>query len=633
MSETDQRFNREPAASADTPSPYPSFLALEQAHLGLRQRFYPVDPTSKVERPSAAEVQAFINRIVATGIVLSERVERRAAQSILDYWTTQLSSLDDVDARSLTPQLLAPYDAARAGQVVNDRAATDSGRAATESGQGEQAREIIRLAATARLYQDSGTPGFLLSGKALEVARKFVDLDEDIAALVAASDRQIRNRRRQIIGVGIGAAAAVAILFVSVFQYGIPHWKQRTIDGMAQARGKSYDQKVIMTSLNWLSMYQPYMLAGASRDFPLNALEFVDIDIRNLRLVAPHFKYSTFRSTKFHRAELPYSVFNNSVIERAELFEANLEGSRFDEAIVRSSDFAGANLKGAVFTQSRLCSVDLSGADLDNAVFFAVSLDEKTRDSLAKTAWWLASGWSWNQFTKLNARTTDRDLSTAKAFRNQLVDHERGVREARQPADRAYALGALALLRTKWGIGVRSNEGHDAASTRTDDAAFCARTTSRADIPATVEGATRGAICLLNSEPDNSYIRDLEGMLGYAILQGRQLQDIPSDQLSRAVSLLERGTEGWNKEDINRHWLMFAYAAAQYMLWKRDGAGSKAKALADLQSVLDAGHIPTHELRHLGQALGDQEGQGEFLDRVATAVKGRWPDTTEKSCS
>lgn len=600
------------------PAPFPTFAALEEAHVEFKKRFYPWDATVKTEPPSAAEVQAFIDRVAATGVVLRERPERRAAQSILDYWSTQLGNLVDANPSDMRPRSLAAYDASRVGRVVDEPVADPK--------QDGQARKVIRLAATARLYQDSGTPGFLLSGKALADARRFVNLDEDIASLVEASDRYIRRRRLTYAAAGIFGGLFVMVVTIAVIFSLLPYLKEQKILRMAGVRP---DSEFLKDGLYSLSRYQKLMTVKDSIGLSLNVFYFKGIDVPDLNLMGSEFKYARFEAVKFHRAEIPYSLFNNSFIEGSEFNEANLVGSRFDESIIRSSSFVGAKLSSIVFIQSLLCGVDFSGSDLNDTSFFATSFDEQTRDSLATTAWWLASGWSWSQFTRLAERSGHRDLSTAKAFRDQLAIREEGVRRrAGAPIARAYDLGALALLRTKWGIDVRST-----AAMPEGDAEFCARVATNTDVPATAEDATRTAICLMRSEPNSSFVRFLEGILGYVILHGRPLRDIPPEQLARAVSLLRGATAGWSKEDTNRHWLMFTYAAAQYLFWKQAGTGSSAQAIKDLQTVMDAGHIPTHELRHLIEVLRDQDRQGEFLDKVAEAIKARWPDTKEKSCS
>ena len=89
---------------------------------------------------------------------------------------------------------LHAYDAGAAGTCS---AAQASGEPAPSDAKSDQrSREIIRMAAAARLWRDSGKKhGYLLFGEAIAQAAKFRKLDPDIADLVDASE-EARNEHR-----------------------------------------------------------------------------------------------------------------------------------------------------------------------------------------------------------------------------------------------------------------------------------------------------------------------------------------------------------------------------------------------------------------------------------------------------
>src|SRR5262245_22531089 len=63
-----------------------SLAALRAAHSNLLRREHEATDTSEF----LAQVAEFIQRGQATGALLNEDAERRAAQSLLDYWATTL---------------------------------------------------------------------------------------------------------------------------------------------------------------------------------------------------------------------------------------------------------------------------------------------------------------------------------------------------------------------------------------------------------------------------------------------------------------------------------------------------------------------------------------------------------------
>jgi hypothetical protein len=105
-----------PLAQTDDAVRFPSLVSLRAAHNDLLKRYRATGDTPD----TLAAVQQFIQRGRATGALLDAEADRWAAQTQLDYWSTQLyrpgqipldATLDDFDP-SLAPELddaLCPY--------------------------------------------------------------------------------------------------------------------------------------------------------------------------------------------------------------------------------------------------------------------------------------------------------------------------------------------------------------------------------------------------------------------------------------------------------------------------------------------------------------------------------------------
>src|SRR5262249_20827757 len=171
---------------------YISLTALRKHHLELKQTTLEALQDSKRAAEATESVRAFINRAAASGNLIGDENQRKSAQAIIDYWTTELASSPEAKDVDYAPAVLAPFDARSAttdgpdpkAPVTSERgrqsidgtlAAVDEIKAAAIEGSKnlsqdqKQTREMIRLAATARLWRDAGKePGFLLVGRAID---------------------------------------------------------------------------------------------------------------------------------------------------------------------------------------------------------------------------------------------------------------------------------------------------------------------------------------------------------------------------------------------------------------------------------------------------------------------------------
>lgn len=153
----------------------------------------------------ASAIQTFVDKARSTGAILSREDERRAAQTILDYWSAELITSSAAGDKDWSPAALSPClsepDPSRAFDP------TDISPEATARRQ--RARTQIRLSAVVRRWRDAGESNdYLLSGTALDEAEEHMDLDPGIRALVLKS-RSLERRRTKRRWIGFSAVIAV----------------------------------------------------------------------------------------------------------------------------------------------------------------------------------------------------------------------------------------------------------------------------------------------------------------------------------------------------------------------------------------------------------------------------------------
>jgi len=172
---------------------------LQAAHAAARSGKQTSDET---DTPA---IQAFVEKARATGAVLSREDERRAAQTILDYWSAELITSSAVSNKDWSPATLSPCLSEPDPTHAFDP--TDISPEATARRQ--RARTQIRLSAVVRRWRDAGEANdYLLSGTALDEAEDHMDLDPGIKALVLKS-RSLERRRTKRRWIGFSAVIAV----------------------------------------------------------------------------------------------------------------------------------------------------------------------------------------------------------------------------------------------------------------------------------------------------------------------------------------------------------------------------------------------------------------------------------------
>jgi len=162
------------------------FDKIEDRHAALSERIY--DAESGV--PDAAmvkEIQQFQEYVSQSGALLEKLRERRRAQNILDFWSTELMDVELERSRNAGRVLLAAYEAPR------------DIRSEEESGSKAAPRDLIRFSAAARLWlANDKHDGYLLRGEALTKAARIAPHDADVANLVQASqETELKHSKKQ----------------------------------------------------------------------------------------------------------------------------------------------------------------------------------------------------------------------------------------------------------------------------------------------------------------------------------------------------------------------------------------------------------------------------------------------------
>jgi tetratricopeptide (TPR) repeat protein len=159
-------------------------------------------------------IDDFIERVKKTGTIL-DGAERQAAQGILDYWTAEIISASDIGDDWDLPALL-PFE----GAAEKNEPPADVIQKRVHAHRG------LELAATARLWKSSGSPGYLLTGAALEEADTY-KTDPDVAELVRASriyadgkERERSLKRRSFTAITALAALAIGVAVFAWSKWG-----------------------------------------------------------------------------------------------------------------------------------------------------------------------------------------------------------------------------------------------------------------------------------------------------------------------------------------------------------------------------------------------------------------------------
>jgi tetratricopeptide (TPR) repeat protein len=585
---------------------FDSLGELRDAHDSLRR-----GTTVSSEEPSQSSlrdrIRSFLSQAPHTGAFLNDPRERRAAQSILDYWSAELASLSDAKSDDFGPVLLDDFDPATTG---HDRNA--SSHQADKSDQ----RALIRFSAFAREWKASGEhPGYLLTGDAIAQATRFAGidrgLDEFIEASAQAEERRARKARAWLI-VWATAATACVLCFAAFAAWKFWYLEKTKEKYISQLKSGDADQT---EALKWLDGYQawlsPYDLSGT---LPLEG-----ITLPGLRLYAPNFADVSFRKVSWPGAQLAGASFTQSQFSFADgkqpndLRRANLRQAQFRSARIAFTSFSGADLYRAVFDRAMLCNVDFSGANLRSASFWAVTLDSETERTLRNTNWWQAVGWPWSEIQEIIQTEPQMPLKESEGF---AADIQRGLNALQNAAsgtpERALALNDIAWTRAVWGIDV--SDGTAPASAQAASSSRGSDTCGGGSVPADGRRAAEEAVCIatkLNAD-GGSYaelLATLQDTLAYLLMQ--------SGEMSEALKTFEEIRKS-KPTFFDNGEILFRYAIAQYAA-DQDQLG----AIENFKDAIEKKRYqPTHELQTLKNHIFNVQ---EFVTPLKASIDKQWP--------
>jgi Pentapeptide repeats (8 copies) len=593
-------------ASGDSEGPlYQSLAALRGAHSALRRS----TSTSSDQLGSTGReqhIRLFLTSACNAGSFISDANERRVAQSILDFWSTELTSSKG-PSEEFTSALLAPFDATQTHNERDEIASVISK---------DDQHALIRLSALARQWENSNKqPGYLLSGEPLKEAARFRNRNANLDEFIKASEHVENARRRRERNLAYASVTVLAVLgcvgALSLWQFqALPQKSKSWIREIKETTSND----IQASALRWLKRFQPWLppydLSGTPK--------FANIRYPELKLNAPNFSGVEFAFVRLPRAQLSSASFNRSLIhiqnenpDQAnfawnDFSGAELKLSQFRGAEIITTSFAGADLYRAVFDRALLCDVNFSNADLQRAAFWGATLDDRTYGWLKKTAWWVATGWNSADYKRLldspsasqqdpgtesvsysaasteETRTLRQALRTSNRFRTDVLDPIANERPG--SFERAFALNDMAWTLTTWGI--------DRDSLQTTEVSCNAKANPENALEAASE-----AICIVEDlKRKGGQDKDYDGWLSsfrdtqaYILMQ--------ADRMREASALYEKDIVR-TEADGGR---LFRYAISLFALKREDEANQKVN-----DALFSKQYLPTDELKNLKQYIPDE---------------------------
>ncbi|MBA1139445.1 pentapeptide repeat-containing protein [Mesorhizobium neociceri] len=595
MSETAATTAGSPAP-VSAAAPFESFAVLHREHSELRQRCGKTKADAL--RDGVAEnVRQFIRRAAATGVTLGEPSERKGAQAIIEYWCSELLGLPNPQSGDFKRVRLAePSDTLQAA------GATKAANARPDP----ETRDVIRLAATARLWRDSGKKGFLLTGDALSHAAKFRSMDDDIEKLVHASQKALQKIWMISTIAAIGGVTAV-LLFLFVL---VPLLSERAIVAIKKTALRDSNGESVRDSLWQLGLYQPlqkpYDLSG-------NIL-YREVKAPGLKLNAPNFSSATFISVDLQGSDLHNASFSNTSITGSNFNGANLSLTQFREANIAGTSFADAGLYRAIF--DRACigeDVNFEGADLRLASFWGATFDDRFPfdSKFRNSPWWLAEGWNSRQIAAL-LTAEQAGFFESKGFEKHIWPAH--VKERAAANSPGASENQLAWDLATWGLPPPATPPLPSPSLSLDQICSSRVTVRASELsrPELALDAAEEAVCIVqrlkksDSAPNLTWnLANLQDTRAYVLLQSGRSTEAADIYRNEVTPILDKDGGA-----------LFRAAVAHQAIDDRD------LALAFLKRSVELRYVPSHEMHTLRAYIkGDfQKAIYEQIDRFRPSM-------------
>jgi uncharacterized protein YjbI with pentapeptide repeats len=395
----------------------------------------------------------------------------------------------------------------------------------------------------------------------------FFELSHDVLVEPVGSWHRWYQLRR------IGAA----VLFVLSLLAAVPAWRiwqqsfgyRRSLSMLKSSAARS-DR---LRDIAYPSDAQKSDLAGVD----LRELQGSQMRLSNILLDGAHLDSAVLdeariASVSFSAAFLQRASFKRATIDDVRFDHCDLREASFAVANLRDTTFEGAKLRDSSFASAWLQGVSFAGADLRGSQFTETHLDGHTsfigskisESSFDGTPWWLAKGWSEEQFESLRDQYRSEALIDSTVFRSEIQSLNSLVVDARvtrSPAKVAAARQKRAAFRAMLGLDLGN---------------------ALKDIEAAV-----------HSSPPNATFYDTRA---YILMQCSQCRDAMVD-LNKAVSTdkdLRRGPMTSLSASAARRATIIGPIAYHYALaCEYAGLGDSAKRWFEFATLL--GYVPTYE--------------------------------------
>ena len=434
----------------------------------------------------------------------------------------------------------------------------------------------VTFRALATVWDRNGRPtrALLPGGYADRALADYADLGPMELAYIVASSSHSRLRMRLAVGFcAVVLLAALAMVFI--------RWEHDEEAESAPAEVK----EALSTGNSQRQQEAIRRVASLGKPLHLGNELLQNLDLSNLsRDITPaldEFLKSVIVNVNFKAASLPYALFAQTTILRANFTDADLTFARFDEAnMIGSTTFSGADLNRVLFDRARLKNVDFSDSNLRSTSFHNVRLEGRL--TFTKTAWWLALGWTFPQVTQFANNYKDIDIKDAKFFQADMKYAQDKIKDAATALDRVNAWNNLAWTSAIYGVDLESAKGYaDKAVAGIDE------------IKGTTEWNSLARANLIDTQ-------------AYILLQ----QHNPS----KAVDLLQGVEENLKTQNLElSSELAFRYAIALHAFAMEksgvEGNNLEQRALTYLSTSVQT-YAPSHELYLLRSYItGDFEKQ------------------------
>ena len=553
------------------------------------------------------------------GTATSHSVSRKdLLANAADGMPEALSAFEDAGLlrRSMRPD--APADSLK---LVSDRLMFRWER--LDQWLGGERQEKERLLLIARLWKDSGhQKGFLLSDKAsIRQAEKYVDSTPEGVLLSMFIFKSKDERIRRIMVTSFGTLASViVVLFVIIVGTIYHHFhEQESIDGLIdylkqeamkvhanetltskrlngmiseaadeQANRPNKLIRNIERAFNWIWFDETFGAAEVNlSDINISHVNLHDSSFDNLRLIASTMKDINLSTLNSQSINLRNSAFNESEITDSRFDGSDLSFSQFRSAKLRSTDFSRANLYRAAFDNARLCDVDFTDASLNLTTFWNATFNERTKEYLRNTAWWLGRGWTTQQIQALMGQQDDYRDALEKRV-NDFLKSGGSTKTGSVPSDiqRAYTHLINANGTNDIFILARTSGLNDWAWTLAINGVKLSKEQKQSNMgnkcdpeaPQTAQDSAEIGLCLVKNLDKNRFgtvQMEFEDTLGYILLQLGNVDD--------ALKHLKEAAKLRNPD------VLFRLAVAE------NASGNLDDALKDMQTSIGKGYVPTHE--------------------------------------